>query len=144
MNVVVDTNVVFSAILNPNGKISDLLFNPSLEFTFFAPSFILDELKKHNQKLCLISELTEGDLGFLKRSILSKIKMIDLEGIGPNSWEKAISLVKGIDEFDAPFVALAIEMDCILWTGDKKLKKGLEKLGITWVVDTNQLLDMKS
>ncbi len=80
----------------------------------------------------------------MKQSILSKIDLIDLEGIGPNSWAKAITLVKGIDEFDAPFVALALEMGCFLWTGDKKLKNGLEKQGISWVVDTNQLLDMKS
>lgn len=144
MNIVVDTNVIFSAILNPNGKISDLLFNPALDFSFFAPGFILDELKMHHQKLCSISTLSQDDVEFLKRSILSKIDLIDLEGIKPNSWEKAITLVKAIDEFDAPFVALAIEMNCFLWTGDKKLKKGLEKLGITWVVDTNQLLDMKS
>lgn len=143
MNIVVDTNVIFSALLNSKGKISDIFFNPALDFAFFAPSFTLTELKKHHQKLCSISNLSEDDLEFLKQSILSKIDLIDLEGIGPNSWARAITLVKGIDEFDAPFVALAIEMDCFLWTGDKKLKKGLEKLGITWVVDTNQLLEMK-
>lgn len=144
MNVVVDTNVIFSALLSPKGKISEFFFNPSFDFDFYAPSFILDELKKHHQKLCSISTLSADELEFLKQAILSKVKLIDLEGIGQNSWEKALSLVKGIDEFDAPFVALSIEMESLLWTGDKKLKKGLEGLGITWVVDTNQLLGLRS
>ena len=94
-----------------------------------------------------ISKLTGDELDFMKRSILSKIDLIDLDGIGPNSWKKAVTLVKGIDEFDSPFVALAIEMDCFLWTGDQKLKKGLENLGINWVLEwvleTNQLIEMK-
>lgn len=144
MNVVVDTNVIFSALLNPRGKISDIFFNPSLDFTFFGPSFILDELKKHHNKLITISTISADELDFLKRSILSKVNLIDLEGIGQTSWEKALMLVREIDEFDAPFVALSLEMDSYLWTGDKKLKKGLENLGITWVLDTNQLLGMKS
>ena len=144
MNIVVDTNVIFSALLNPKGKISEFFFNPSFEFDFYAPRFILDELKKHHQKLCLTSTLSADELEFLKQAILSKVKLIDLDGIGKDSWEKALALVKGIDEFDAPFVALSIEMESLLWTGDKKRRKGLESLGITWVVDTNQLLGLKS
>ena len=144
MNIVVDTNVIFSALLNPSGKISDVFFNPVLDFTFFAPSIVLEELKKHHNKLITFSSLSAEELDFLKSSILSKVNLIDLEGIGQKSWEKALMLVREIDEFDAPFVALSLEMDSHLWTGDKKLKKGLENLGITWVLDTNQLLGMKS
>jgi predicted nucleic acid-binding protein len=144
VNIVVDTNVIFSALLNPSGKISDVFFNPVLDFTFFAPSIVLEELKKHHNKLITLSSLSAEELDFLKSSILSKVNLIDLEGIGQKSWEKALMLVREIDEFDAPFVALSLEMDSHLWTGDKKLKKGLENLGITWVLDTNQLLGMKS
>lgn len=144
MNIVVDTNVIFSALLNPNGKISDVFFNPVLDFTFFEPSIVLEELKKHHNKLITLSSLSAEELDLLKSSILSKVNLIDLEGIGQKSWEKALMLVREIDEFDTPFVALSLEMDSHLWTGDKKLKKGLENLGITWVLDTNQLLGMKS
>lgn len=144
MNVVVDTNVIFSALLNPRGKISDLLFNSEESFSFFAPSFILEELEKHHLKLVSISKLSVAELDFLKRTILSKVILIDLEGIGRSSWEKALALVKEIDEFDAPFVALGIEMGAYLWTGDKKLKLGLEKLGQKWVLDTDQLLEKRT
>jgi predicted nucleic acid-binding protein len=144
VRIVLDTNVVFSALLNPDGKISDFFLNPSLDFSFYAASFILEELQRHHSKLISISTLAEADIQFLKRVIFSKVTLIDLEVIRKDSWEKALTLVKGIDEFDAPFVALSIEKESFLWTGDKKLKKGLESLGVTWVVDTNQLLRLKS
>jgi len=44
MNVVVDTNILFSAILSPKGKIHDLLLNSEREFNFYAPSFLIEEM----------------------------------------------------------------------------------------------------
>jgi predicted nucleic acid-binding protein len=77
--IVVDTNIVFSGLLNPNGKIGDLLLNSTESFDFFAPSFILDELKDHHNKLIKISKLPGYELEFLKRILLKKIELIDLE-----------------------------------------------------------------
>ena len=104
MNIVVDTNIIFSGILSPNGTISDLLLNSSTTFTFNAPSAILKELERHHKKLLKLSGLLEDELEFLKRTILKKIDLIDLEAIRQTTWEKAIELTKNIDEFDTPFV----------------------------------------
>ena len=48
-----------------------------------------------------------------------------MEAIRQTTWEKAIELTKNIDEFDTPFVTLSLELGSPLWTGDKKLIKGL-------------------
>lgn len=34
-----------------------------------------------------------------------------------------------IDKTDAPHVALTMHLDGLLWTGDKKLKQGLQEKG---------------
>jgi predicted nucleic acid-binding protein len=34
MKIVVDTNIIFSALLNSNGNIGDLLFNSDKDFEF--------------------------------------------------------------------------------------------------------------
>lgn len=62
MIVVVDTNIIFSALLNPNGKIGDLLLNSSESFEFFAPTFILNELNNHHDKLIRLSKLSKDDI----------------------------------------------------------------------------------
>ena len=90
MIIIVDTNIFFSGLLNPNGKISDLLLNSTDSFSFFAPTFILDELENHHNKLINISKLSKDELEFLKRILFKKIELIDLENLPSDSWEKSI------------------------------------------------------
>ena len=143
MILVVDTNIVFSGILNPEGSISDLLLNSSNSFDFFAPTVIIQELEKHHKKLLEISGYSEKDLNFLKRILLKKIEIIDLESIEPSTWDKAIELVKDVDEFDAPFIALSMELDSPLWTGDRNLIKGMAKKGIEWILTTANIREIR-
>jgi predicted nucleic acid-binding protein len=42
---------------------------------------------------------------------------------------KAIELTKDIDIKDSSYIALAIELDCVLLTRDKPLIKGVKKKG---------------
>lgn len=143
MKIVVDTNIIFSGLLSPNGKISDLLLNSSGKFDFYSPTYVLDELKVHRRKLLKISGFTEIELEFLKRNIFKKIDLIDLEFIRKSTWEKALELTKEVDEFDAPFVALALELTSPLWTGDKKLLIGLNKKGIDWILTTDMISEIR-
>ena len=55
MKLIVDANIVFSAILNTNGKIGDLLMNSRKQFKFIAPEFLRIEVAKHYTKLAKIS-----------------------------------------------------------------------------------------
>lgn len=139
MIVVVDTNIVFSRILSPDGTICDLLLNSSNTFDFYAPVALLDEPESHHQKLLKLSGFSRDELHFLKRAVIKKIDFIDLESIRQSTWEKAIELTKSIDEFDAPFIALTLELDLVLWTGDKKLAEGLKQKGINWILGTEAI-----
>jgi predicted nucleic acid-binding protein len=141
--VVVDANIVFSGILSPNGTISDLLLNSSGSLEYYSPSSIIEELENHHEKLIKISGLSESDIKFLRRRLLRKIELIDLESILTSTWKKAIELVGNVDEFDAPFIALNLEMEAPLWTGDKKLIRGLNAKGVDWVLETNQIIKNK-
>jgi len=136
LKVVVDTNIIFSGILSPKSTISDLLLNSSDVFEFYAPSYILDELEKHNEKLLKISKISANEIKLLKRILLRKIELIDLDSIKQTTWKNAIELTRNIDEFDTPFIALSLELDSPLWTGDKKLIKGLKQKGIDWILNT--------
>lgn len=52
--------------------------------------------------------------------VFTSIELISEAIISHNSWTKALELTAEIDENDTSFVALALEMDELLWTGDKK------------------------
>lgn len=143
MNIVVDTNIIFSGLLSPLGSISDLLLNSSDGLKFYAPSFLEVELEKHQEKILLISGLSERELHFLKNRLLRKVHFIHIDSISKSSWEKAIELTQGVDEDDAPFIALALELGTLLWTGDKKLINGLKNKGIEWVIPTEMIAKLR-
>ena len=127
MNIVVDTNIIFSALLNPDGTVGEILLNNDEKLHFFAPSFILEELSNHQEKLIKLSGLSEDELAFMKRILFQHIDLIDVDVIPQRFRQQAFDLVNDVDEADAPFVALALALEVPLWTGDKKLISGLEK-----------------
>ena len=139
MNIVVDTNILFSAILSPKGKIHDLLLNSEKEFSFFAPVFLIEELDQHHSKILKISGYTEEDVKFLKRTLFHHIEFIDPEIVQQESWTKGFEMTSDVDEKDTPFVALAIDLEGSLWTGDKKLIKGLRSKGVELTLTTDEL-----
>ena len=49
--------MVFSGILNTNGKIGDLLINSKQYFTFIASDFLRIEIRNHSPRLVKISGL---------------------------------------------------------------------------------------
>jgi predicted nucleic acid-binding protein len=51
--------------------------------------------------------------------------------VKPANRRTAYELCKGIDEKDAPHVAITLELEGLLWTGDETLKKGLKAKGFT-------------
>ncbi len=75
--------------------------------------------------------------------ILKKVDLINLESLQQATWDKAITLTKNVDEFDAPFVALCLELSSPLWTGDKKLAKGLKQQGVDWVLTTEAIKEIR-
>lgn len=91
-----------------------------------------------------ISGLSEKELHFLQRNLFKKVDFIDLKSIRESTWEKATELTKNIDEFDAPFIALALELDSPLWTGDKELIKGLNIKGIDWIFTTDIITKIRN
>lgn len=81
MTVIVDTNIVISALITPNTKLAQLLADPDL-------------LNKR---------------------------------------------IRGVDNKDISFVALALQTGGWLWTGDKKLSLHLKTMGFDRVLNTSEL-----
>jgi predicted nucleic acid-binding protein len=79
MKVVIDANIVFSGILNTNGKIGDLLFNSHRDLEFIAPDFLRKEISKHHQRLQKISGLSSEEILEAEFLIYKQIHFISFQ-----------------------------------------------------------------
>ena len=139
MNLVVDTNIIISLLITPSGTIADLIFNKLNKSYLVSPRFMFDELLDKSRKIQKITGYTSKDLTELFYIIRETIEFIDDELITIENQKKAWQLVQDIDKKDLMFVALSLQTDYRLWTGDLKLIKGLKKKGFINITDTNEL-----
>ncbi len=139
MIVVVDTNIIFSALLNPEGTISDILLNSGGFFEFYAPTLIIEELLRHKSKILNLSGYSQEQLDFLFRIFFKEIQLVDKEVIRVGFSDEAEKLASDVDLFDAPFIALSLELNAPLWTGDKKLINGLLRKNFDLLINTQKM-----
>ena len=105
VRIIVDANIVFSGILNSNGKIGDLLINSGSLLEFIAPSFLRVEINRHYPRICEISGLTINEVRVAENRVCSEITFISEEQIRRTSWISAQKLVADIDPNDTLYIA---------------------------------------
>jgi predicted nucleic acid-binding protein len=143
VRIIVDANIVFSAILNTNSKIADLLLNSKGVFDFFAPDFLQTELHKYHPKISRISKLSVSEIESVERKITKPIVFMSGIHIHEKEWILAENMVKDIDSKDTPYIAFSLFFKCKIWSGDKALRKGLENKGFKNVLSTEELFDYR-
>lgn len=127
MNIVIDTNIIFSALLSRNSRLRDFLLEEKNTMKLFSPHYVFVEIFKHKEKILKLSKLTEDEMYEFLNKILEKISFVNSGTVSERSKKEAYKLCDGIDLNDIPFVALTIELNGRLFSGDKKLKEGLAK-----------------
>jgi predicted nucleic acid-binding protein len=140
----VDTNIAFSAVLNTESKIGDLIMNSYGIFEFHACDTLRLELKKHRPKLLELSRMSEEQLDHSEYQITSCLTFTNEALIPFEFWTTAASLVREIDMNDVAFVTLAEFLNIKLWTGDKELIKGLAKKGYNNFITTDELYKLRT
>ncbi len=139
MIVIVDTNIIISACLDSRSELYKFLTTnyPKLDFT--SPDFAIEEIIHHQTEICLKSRkslvLFQHNLAVLLEHLLI-LKSDDL--LNTDILE-AESFTSTIDIDDTIFVAFAMALDSLLWTGDLKLYKALRRKKITNVILTKEL-----
>jgi predicted nucleic acid-binding protein len=144
MKVVVDTNIVFSALVN-RGECSNIarIFSRAGEgklFQFHTSKYMLVELAKHHAKLKKASKLNDEELEEVKHHLFKKVDFWNWELIPASCWEEANQLVSDIDLNDIVFVALSLYLNAHLWTGDKVLYTGLKGKGFDRILSTHDMV----
>jgi predicted nucleic acid-binding protein len=89
------------------------------------------ELFKHKERITARSKLADDDLLMSYYLLLRTVTIYKENLISVDNRRKAFHLCQGIDENDVAHVALTLELSGLLWTGDRKLKNGLQSKGFT-------------
>ena len=144
MKIVVDTNIIFSALLSSNNTIGNLLFNSDKHFEFYTCTYMRFEIQKHWERLIKISKLSSEELQISYKQILLKLNFINEEIIPEKIWLISEKITQNIDVDDSDFVALTKFLKATLWTGDKTLQNGLKKNGFKKVLNTSELLALRT
>jgi predicted nucleic acid-binding protein len=139
VTVVVDTNIVISAIISDKGKIGELLLFKPENLRFFSPKYLPDELDKHHKKVKAITDFSDTEYDQVRKLVRNGIEFFDIFEIENKNLEKGYKMASDIDPKGAIFLALCLEKNSGLWKGDKKLIKGLERIGYDNILTTSML-----
>jgi predicted nucleic acid-binding protein len=142
VKVIIDTNIIFSALLKTNTTFSQIIFNSSGFFEFYSPHYLRTEIQKHWNRIKNISKLSDEQLEESYDSLLAKITFISEEIIPQKIWEDSEKIAEGIDLDDTDFIALTKYLKGKLWTGDLELRNGLRKKGFRNVLTTSEIFKL--
>ena len=117
--LVVDTNILFAALINPQGKTAQIIIGGYAEL--YAPDYLLHELEKYKEFLIRKGDYTDAvALEEAVEYLIEEIRIIPFQ-LYKDEMNHALQITP--DPKDSPFVALALKLGAPLWTNDKELKK---------------------
>jgi predicted nucleic acid-binding protein len=133
MQLVVDTNVVFSALI-AGGKTREPVLTGG--FDLYAPEHFGTEVRNHRGTLREKTGLTGDQLDTLLDLVLDEITTVPGDAFD-NSLPAAREAMADIDPDDAPFLASAFHLGCALWSDDGDLREQ----DLAPVVTTTELVE---
>ena len=116
MNLIIDANIFISSLIK-QGKTTELLLDLSFELS--SPEFVLEEIQNHQIEILEKTKRTEEEF----RTILDLFKEI-VTFFPQEDFKTYLPLAQKIspDPDDAMYFALALKLQCPLWSNDKQLK----------------------
>jgi predicted nucleic acid-binding protein len=142
--IIVDANILFSALLNVNSQIGSLLLTSRRYFQFYATEHLRLELERHQSKIAKAADLPFEDVEVLLGKLFQHIQFVAEDSVPFEFWQKSAVLVRDIDPDDISYVALTEFLDGRLWTGDVKLRKGLIAKGYDKCISTKELSEWRA
>lgn len=132
MKLVVDANVVISALISPYGKTSEILFSD--QFELYSPEYLRRELEKYKKYICDKTGFSLEKIDFLISLIFLNIKIVPI-----SEFQELLREASKIcpDENDEEYFALVLKLNCPLWSNDKALKQSSLR-----VLNTSEVLDL--
>jgi predicted nucleic acid-binding protein len=115
--------------------------NPILTYyDFYSPDFVFEEIDKYKPTILEKTKLNIDEFQRFTFFIFNQVSVIPRIVISDEAIDKATELIRDIDIKDLSYVALAIELDCVLITRDNTLIKGAKKKGFRKIMSFEDFL----
>lgn len=133
MILVVDANILFAALIKSGTTRHLLLIS---DYQLFVPEFSIQEFRKHLPELQKKTNLSEEKLNEILDELIeiSDIKIVAFEEF-KNKKDSAEKISPDIN--DTAYFALALHLNCSIWSNDKALKKQSK----VKIITTKELID---
>ena len=131
MEVVVDANILFAGLIK-GSTTAIMLFNPNLKL--YSSQFVIEEFMKYSDLIQKKMKRTRGEFVTIMHQLHQVIIVVPQD-----EYESYMERAKKIspDDPDVPYFALALKLQCGIWSNDSELKIQ-DKLII---YNTKELLD---
>jgi predicted nucleic acid-binding protein len=119
MRLVVDTNIIFSALIRDSVTRHILLH---IEAELLTVGFTYSELQKYKMEILKKSQASEEAVEIILQKIMAKINIVD-DSLINLKFKDAYCIMKAIDIKDTPFLAAALATKSDIWSDDKHFEK---------------------
>jgi predicted nucleic acid-binding protein len=124
MKLVVDANILFAALIK-KGSTAELLISDKLQL--FAPEFLFTEFTKYEELILKKTHRSHEEFNQLLEILKEQITVVPKKKIIPFI-DKAEKISP--DPKDTVYLALAFALKSNIWSNDKRLKQGQEKITV--------------
>jgi len=122
MKLIVDANILVS-FFRDNPVRSIIINSRFLSLQLFSPEYALEELKRNIQGIMKYSKLSSEQVEFIIKEGLKKfIAIIPSEEFEQRN-EQAKKLSPHDSDKDTPYFALALKLNCGIWSNESGFKK---------------------
>lgn len=119
MKLVLDSNIIFSALIKKSTTRNIIL---SDVFELHAPEYIFNEITKHKELLLKKSKMNEEEFDALLLLLQKHIRFVPKAKYN-EKMALAEDILRDIDITDSPFLALALALNCSIWSNDGHFKQ---------------------
>ena len=132
MKLVVDANILFAALIK-EGSTAELLISDKIHL--FAPEFLFEEFSKYKELILKKTHRSNEEFNQFLDILKNQITIVPKKEITPFI-DKAEKISP--DPKDTIYLALALALKSNVWSNDKKLKEGQNKVN---VLSTEELIE---
>ena len=121
MKLVIDANILFSFFRD--NPVRFIIINASLiKLQLFSPAHVLEELNKNIQDLVKYTKLSSLEISSIIEELKSVISIMPSQEYNEFGSE-AKKLSPHTSDKDTPYFALALKLNCAIWSNEPAFKK---------------------